>query len=105
MTPGDMVAIAKNEFQKIERCDFLSQAQRQKIRREINLQRLQKIAEIPGMEGYEAIDRDRLPKPHHDILSFLNQSASLDSSATKDLLVTWHLPITMQLILLPDTLT
>ena len=100
-----MVTRAKKEFQKVERLDHVSQSQREKIRREMTLQRLQRIAEMPGMERYEAIDRDRLPKPYHDILSFFNQSASLESSKTKDIMITWHLPISMRLILLPDSLT
>lgn len=105
MTGNDMVTLVKKEFSKLERCDNLSPAQKEKIRRELTLQRLQKVADMPGMESYQTIDRDRLPKPHHDFLSFLNQSASLESSKTKDILVTWHLPITMQVILVPDALT
>ena len=84
---------------------MVSPTHKEKIRRELTLQRLQKIANLPGMERFEAIDRDRLPKPYHDILSFINQSVNEDSSATNDIMVTWHLPISMRLILLPDTLT
>ena len=105
MTNNDMVSVVKKEFQKLEKCDNWTQAQKEKVRRELTLQRLQKIADLPGLESYQAIDRDRLPKPHHDFLSFLNQSAVLESSATKDILVTWHLPISMQIILVPDVLT
>ena len=105
MSRNDMVSVVKHHFQKIERCDNPTQPQKEKIRRELTLQRLQKIAELPGMQRFQSIDRDRLPKPHHDFLSFLNQSASLESSATKDIMVTWQLPIKMQVILLPDSLT
>ena len=84
---------------------MISQSHKDKIRREFTLQRLQKLADMPGLERYEAIDRDRLPKPYHDFLSFINQSVSSDSSATQDIMVTWHLPISLRMILIPDSLT
>ena len=104
-TANEIVTLVKREFQKLERVDMLSPAQKEKIRREFTLQRLQNVAQLPGMEGFEAIDRDRLPKSHHDFQSFVNQSASVDSSATNDIMVNWHLPISLKLILLPDVLT
>ena len=105
MTNNEILSAVKKEFSRLERTDILSVAQKDKIRREFTLQRLQNVASLPGMEGFEAIDRDRLPKPHHDFQSFVNQSASAESSATNDIMVNWHLPISFKLVLLPDMLT
>ena len=79
--------------------------ERTKAIRELLLQKLQKIAELPGMEDHEAVDRDRLPKAHHTFQSFINQSASIEASKTKDILVDWNIPIKLRLTLLPDRIT
>ena len=57
------------------------------------------------MEDHEAVDRDRLPKAHHTFQSFINQSASIEASKTKDILVDWNIPIKLRLTLLPDRIT
>ena len=108
MTQNEMVDRALKEFDKKEARQqpfVMSSSVKAKIRREITLQRLQQVAQLPGMEEYEAIDRDRLPKPHHQFQAFINQSASEESSATKDILVDWNVPIKIRVILLPDVLT
>ena len=79
--------------------------QRAKATRELLLQKLSAIADLPGLEDHEVVDRDRLPKPHHRFQSFINQSASIEASKTKDLLVDWNLPIKLRLTFLPDAIT
>ena len=81
------------------------QGRRIKANRELMLQKLQKVAEIPGMEMYEAVDRDQLPKSYHTFRGFINQSANPDISKSKEVLVDWNLPIKLKLILLPDQIT
>ena len=106
MTQNEMIDKALSEFSKRDPLSRpLQPSVRAKIKRELTLQRLQQIAQLPGMEEFEAIDRDRLPKPHHQFQSFVNQSASPESSATKDMLVDWNLPIKLRVIFLPDVLT
>ena len=106
MTQNEMVDKAVAEFAKKDTVNRpLPPSARAKIKREITLQRLQQIAQLPGMEGFETVDRDRLPKPHHQFQSFVNQSASPESSVTKDMLVDWNLPIKIRVVLLPDALT
>ena len=93
------------EFKKVDSSvTTFTVPQRKKVLRELQLQKLQKIAQLPGMESYEAIDRDRLPKEYHTFQPFINQSASLESSKSKDIMVTWSAPIKIKLVLLPDTL-
>ena len=79
--------------------------ERVKAVRELLLQKIQKIASLPGLEDHEAVDRDRLPKAHHTFQSFINQSASIEASKTNDILVDWNIPIKLRLTLLPDRLT
>ena len=94
-------------FQKIQPNikPFTGQDLRLKAIRELTLQKLKKVADLPGMEDHEAVDRDRLPKSHHTFRSFINQSASIEASKTGDLLVDWNIPIKMKLTLLPDAIT
>ena len=82
-----------------------NQQRRLKASRELLLQKLSAIADLPGLEDHEAVDRDRLPKPHHTFQSFINQSASIEASKTKDILVDWNLPVKLRLTLLPDAIT
>jgi len=81
------------------------QSRKVKANRELMLQKLQNIAELPGMELYEAVDRDQLPKSYHTFRNFVNQSANPDVSKSKDVLVDWNVPIKVKLILLPDLIT
>ena len=75
------VQLIGEEFKKIDSSDTtFSVPQRKKVLREMQLQKLQKVAQLPGMESYEAIDRDRLPKAYHTFQPFVNQSVSLESS-------------------------
>ena len=79
--------------------------QESKACREVMLEKLNRIAELDGMEDYEAIDRDRLPKEYHSFQAFINQSASEEVSVLKEMLVDWNAPIKMKLIFLPDSIT
>ena len=83
----------------------LTPTKRLKLQREFLLQRLQNFADLPGLEEFKAIDRNRLPKEYHNFQAFINQSASVDASATKDIMVDWNAPIKLKLILLPDKIT
>ena len=104
-TPGEIVTAIREQFQRVERNSRAPNPQeRTKIRREFTLQILQHIAATAGMESYEAIDRDRLPKIHHLFQAWLNQSANMELSATKDMLVDWNIPIKLKLIFLPDNI-
>lgn len=76
-----------------------------KANRELMLQKLQKISELPGMEMYEPVDRDQFPKSYHRFRAFVNQSANPNLSKTKEVMVDWNLPVKLKLILLPDQLT
>ena len=76
-----------------------------KARREWLLQKINLVSQLPGMEEFEAIDRDRLPKGRHTFQSFINQSATVEVSATKDILVDWNVPLKLKLVLLPDCVT
>ena len=80
-------------------------SQRAKAVRELMLQKLQKIADLPGMEMFQAVDRDQLPKPYHTFQTFINQSATPDVSKSKVVMVDWNVPIRVKLILLPDDIT
>ena len=73
--------------------------------REVMLEKLARIAELSGMEEFEAIDRDRLPKDYHSFLAFINQSASVEVSVLKEKLVDWNSPVRIKLIFLPDSIT
>ena len=100
------VQLVKEQFKKLTSSDTtFSAPQREKIKRELLLQKLKNIALLPGMESYEAVDRDRLPKAYHTFQPFINQSASLEASKSKDIMVTWSAPIKINLVLLPDVLT
>ena len=104
-SPSMEVQLIGEEFKKIDSSDTtFSVPQRKKVLREMQLQKLQKVAQLPGMESYEAIDRDRLPKAYHTFQPFVNQSVSLESSKSKDIMVTWSAPIKIKLVFLPDTL-
>ena len=96
------------EFEKKEgKKNALSASQRLKVCREFLLQRLQNVENLTGMDDFEALDRDRLPKSHHSLQSFINQSASREaqSAETNDVMVDWNAPIKMKLVLLPDSVT
>ena len=94
------------EFQKVDKTKIeLTPTKRLKLQREFMLQRLQNFADLPGLEEFQAIDRNRLPKEYHNFQGFVNQSATSDSSATKDLMVDWNAPIKIKLVLLPDNVT
>ena len=80
---------------------FMPKAQ-ERISREVKLQRLQHVSHLRGMELYEAVDRDRLPKSHHTFQGFINQNASTEITTQKDVLVDWNLPIKLQVVYLPD---
>ena len=105
-SPSMEVALVQERFRKLDSSDTtFTVPQRSKVLREMLLQKLQIIADLPGMESFEAVDRDRLPKVHHTFQSFVNQSASVEASKTKDIMVTWNAPIKIKMVLLPDTIT
>ena len=69
------------------------------------LKKLQLIAEQPGLENFEAVDRDHLPKEYHSFKSFITVNATLEFSKSKIKLVEWTKPLKLQLVFLPDTIT
>ena len=104
-TKTDQVQRIKVELQKVERSIMaLKPTQQLKLRREFMLQALEHVAEIPGMEGYQAMGRDRLPKPYHNFQAFINQSATEECQRieTADIMVDWNVPIKIRLDFLPD---
>ena len=105
MKPSDIVNRVVRELSKIENTPSTTPAQRDRICRDFLWQRLQNIANLPGMESIEAIGKSELPKPYHDFQSFVNQCASLELSKTDEVLVDWNAPIKLRLTLLPDAMT
>ena len=98
----------RKEFNKVEPSIMaLKPTDRLKVKREVLLQTLQHLAELPGLENFQAMGRDRLPKPYHNFQSFVNQNASEDFQRpeTMDILVDWNVPIRFKVILLPDNIT
>ena len=103
---NDRAEVVWKAFQKIiPKIKPFDQARRIKANRELMLQKLQKISEIPGMELYEPVERNQFPKSYHTFRSLVNQHATPDVSSSKDILVDWNLPIKLKLILLPDQIT
>ena len=101
----ELISKVKTEFQKVETSILaLKPTQQVKIRREFLLQCLEHVSKLPGMTNYQALGRDRLPKPHHNFQAFINQSATLEcqGSDTRDIMVDWNVPIKMRLDFLPD---
>ena len=99
------VALVQEHFRKWNSSEStFTVPQRAKVLRELLLQKIQKIADLPGMESFEAVDRDRLPKAYHTFQSFVNQSVTIEASKSKDILVTWNAPIQIKMILLPDVI-
>ena len=106
-SPSELIQRVKTEFNKFEPTTMaLKPTVQLKIRREILLQTLEHIAEMPGMEMYQSMGRDRLPKPYHNFQSFVNQSATEECQRleTLDILVDWNVPIRFRAIILPDNL-
>ena len=104
MTQHEMIQKVTSEFQKIEPSSRpLEPSQRSRIRREFNLQRIKHVADLEGMEDFEAVERDRFPKEYHGFQAFVNQNASKESTKSGDVLVDWNAPIKIKMILLPDS--
>lgn len=106
-TKGDLVQRIKTELQKAERSIMaLKPTESLKLRREFLLQALEHVADIPGMEQYQALGRDRLPKPYHNFQAFINQSATEECQRpeTHDIMVDWNVPIRLRLDFLPDNI-
>ena len=80
-------------------------ATRARYRREILLKKLQVIAQQPGLETFESVDRAHLPKDYHSFQSFITLNATLEFSKTQIKMVEWTKPIKIQLVFLPDTIT
>ena len=78
---------------------------RSRYKREILLKRLHLLAEQPGLENYEAVDREHLPKDYHSFQSFITLNSTLEFSKNKVKMVEWTKPIKLQLVFLPDTIT
>ena len=104
---GELVDIGVDAIQAAKKTAPRIQApkERARIMREIKLQKVQHVANLPGMESFQAADRNHVPHPHHTMLGFINQNASEDVSADNQIIVDWHVPIRMRLILLPDEIT
>ena len=99
------VQLVQEQFRHLDTSEStFTVPQRTKVKREMLLQKIQKIASLPGMESFEPVDRDRLPKSHHTFQSFVNQSASKEASKSQDIMVTWNAPIKVKLVLLPDAI-
>ena len=104
-TKSDQVQRIKMELQKTERSIMaLKPTQQLKLRREFLLQALEHVADMPGMENYQAMGRDRLPKPYHNFQAFINQSATEECQRveTADIMVDWNVPIKLRLDFMPD---
>ena len=69
------------------------------------LQKINHLVTLPGLESFQAVNRNQLPHPHHTMQGFLNQNASEDLSTDQDLMVDWQAPIKLRLVLLPDEIT
>lgn len=104
-TSNELAELALKAVQQVNKLQRQLGPNRERIIREIKLQKLKHIENLAGMEAFEAVDRDRFPKLHHSFISFVNQSASEDASTTNDILVTWNAPIKLRLIFIPDVLT
>ena len=76
-----------------------------RYKREILLKRLQLLAEQPGLENFEAVTRDHLPKEYHSFKSFITLNATLEFSKSKIKMVEWTKPIKLQLVFIPDSIT
>ena len=104
-TPVEEVGYVWNACQRKQRDHVqFGTAAKQKIRRELKLQKLQHLAELPGLEQFQAVDRHQLPKEYHTFQAFLNQSATEEISKSKEILVDWNQPIKLKMVFLPDTL-
>ena len=82
-----------------------NEKERARLLREIKLQKIQHVANLPGMESFQPMARNHFPHAHHTVLGFINQNASEDVSSDDQIIVDWHVPIRMRLVFLPDELT
>ena len=104
--PSESVHRVWTEFKKVDQTvQKFDVPTRNRYRREMLLKRLQLIAEQPGLENFEAVDRDHLPKEYHSFKSFITVNATLEFSKSKIKLVEWTKPLKLQLVFLPDTIT
>ena len=105
-TQGELAEIGLKAIQTRDRSfTLLKTKDRSRVIREIKLQKIGHLAKLPGMESFQAADRNHMPHPHHTLQSFINQNASEDSSTTDEVMVDWQAPIKMKLVILPDRLT
>ena len=104
--PSEAVHKIWTEFKKLDSTiQKFDVPTRNRYRREMLLKRLQLIADQPGLENFEAVDRDHLPKEYHSFKSFITLNATLEFSKSKIKLVEWTKPLKLQLVFLPDTIT
>ena len=104
--PSESVHKAWTEFKKLDpNIPKFDVPTRNRYRREMLLKRLQLIADLPGLENFEAVDRDHLPKEYHSFKAFITLNATLEFSKSKIKLVEWTNPLKLQLVFIPDAIT
>lgn len=110
--PSEAVHRAWKEFQKVDpsleehlRTITFDAPTRNRYKREILLKRLQLLENQPGLEDFEAVNRDHLPKDYHSFKSFITLNATLEFSKSKIKMVEWTKPIKLKLVFLPDSIT
>ena len=104
--PSEAVHRAWLEFKKLDpKISAFDVPTRNRYRREILLKRLNLLADQPGLEDFQAVNRDHLPKDYHSFKSFITLNATLEFSKSKIKLVEWTKPIKLKLVFLPDSIT
>ena len=105
-TQGELADIGLKAIQRKNRlANRIHPKERSRVIREIKLQKIQHLVSLPGMESFQAVDRNHLPHPHHTMQGFINQNATDDLSTDLDSIVDWQTPIKIKLVFLPDELT